>query len=55
MDPSLSEKVELSLVLLGVPILSGHFRVGVAIVYKIMFAGIWVLLREKLNEIRTGN
>jgi hypothetical protein len=51
----LSENVELSLVLLGAPILSGHFRVGVAIVYKIVFVGIWVLLREKVNEIITGN
>jgi hypothetical protein len=32
LDPSLSENVELSLVLLGGPILSGHFKVGVAIV-----------------------
>jgi hypothetical protein len=33
LDPSLSENVELSLVLLGAPILSGHCKVGVAIVY----------------------
>jgi hypothetical protein len=33
LGPSLSENVELSLVLLGGPILSGHFIVGVAIVY----------------------
>jgi hypothetical protein len=33
LDPSLSENVELSLVLLGGPILSGHFKVRVAIVY----------------------
>jgi hypothetical protein len=32
LDPSLSENVELSLVLLAGPILSGHFKVGVAIV-----------------------
>jgi hypothetical protein len=54
LDPSLSENVELSLVLLGAPILSGHFRIGVAIVYKIIVVGIWVLLREKVIEIITG-
>jgi hypothetical protein len=55
LDPSLSENVDLSLVLLGAPIISGHFRVGVAIVYKIIVVGIWVLLWEKVNEIITGN
>jgi hypothetical protein len=54
-DPSLSENMELSLVLLGAPIISNHFRVGVIIVFKIIVVGIWVLLREKLNEIITGN
>jgi hypothetical protein len=55
LDPSISENVELALVLLGAPILSGRFRVGVAIVYKITVVGIWVLLQEKVNKIITGN
>jgi hypothetical protein len=54
LDPSLLENMGLSLVLLGAPILSGNFRVGVAIVYNKIVVGIWVLLREKVNEIITG-
>jgi hypothetical protein len=54
LDPSLLKNVGLSLVLLGAPILSGHFRVGVAIVYNKIVVGIWVLLWEKVNEIITG-
>jgi hypothetical protein len=54
LGPSLSENMGVPPVVLGAPILIGHFRVGVAIVLHKIGVGIWVLLQEKVKEIITG-